>query len=181
VDALAGPGSVIVLTGPSSTGKTSTAERLRRSLSRPTIFLNGDDLDLPEDSEAVRTLRSLPPEVVRPMEAQFHRGYLGALAAFAERGLHAIGEVLFKDEETYAAFREACGHVPTVVVHLRCDREVREQRELARGDRPAGTSERTGAQEWTPPHPDLALDTTVLSAPEVAARIHARLEPRPPS
>lgn len=78
------PGTVVVLTGPSSSGKTSIAERLRRLTRRPAIFLEGDALDLPPDSRSVQVLRELPAELVPAMEAQFHLGYYGALASFAQ-------------------------------------------------------------------------------------------------
>ena len=168
---LDGPGTVIVITGPSSSGKTTIAETLRRTFARPTIFLNGDDIDLPEDSEAVRTLRALPADRIAPMEAQFHAGYFSALASFATNGLHAIGEVLFKDRASYEAFRMATAEVPTLVVHVRCDRQVRLARESARGDRRAGTADVTGGQEWVPPDADVRLDTTAMSATDAAAII----------
>lgn len=177
MDVLGGPGTVIILSGPSSTGKTSVAEILRRTLPRPTIFLNGDELDLPDDSLAVQTtLRALPRDQVSAMEEHFHRGYFGALASFATSGLHAIGEVLFKDEHALHLFQAQTEHVPTLVVHLRCDDTTRQERERQRGDRPIGTAAATGAQEWVPPQPNLAIDTTSIPPPEAALLIRDRLE-----
>jgi chloramphenicol 3-O-phosphotransferase len=168
-------GTVILLTGPSSVGKTSIAVRLRMTLDRPTIFLNGDDLDLPEESQARRFLLSLPPGEVPGMEAQFLRGFFGALASFAGSGLHCIGEMLFKSERDFAMFREQTGHVPTLVVHLRCDDPIRLAREAQRHDRPAGIAELTGSQEWIPATADLAIDTTRVDASQAAALIAEQL------
>lgn len=170
-----GPGTVVILTGPSSAGKTSIAERLRRVTSRPAVFLSGDDLDLPRDAAAIDTLRRLPPEAIAPMEAQFHLGYFGALASFAANGLHAIGEVLFKSAESYDAFRHCVVEVPSIVVHCRCELPIRLKRERHRGNREVGIAELTTEQEWHPPDPDLVIDTGKTGVEEAAALIVARL------
>jgi len=170
-----GPGTVIILTGPSSVGKTSVAQCLRLSTSRPAVFLSGDDLDLPADSEAAKVLQRLPQEVVGPMEAQFHDGYFGALASFAASGLHAIGECLFKSPDSYSAFERAVVGVPHLVVHLRCALATRVQRERARDDRPPGVAELTTHQEWVPPKPDLIIDTNSVTTKAAAKLIVSRL------
>jgi chloramphenicol 3-O phosphotransferase len=173
---LEGSGTVIMLTGPSSTGKTSVATRLQMVLKRPTVFLAGDDLDLPDDSEARRTLLLVPSERVALLEAAFLRGYFGALASFAANGVHAIGEVLFKNESQFRWFQEQTGSVPTRVVHLRCADETRTARERQRSDRPPGIAELTGTQEWIPPQVDLAIDTTTADPQEAAALIASQLQ-----
>jgi chloramphenicol 3-O-phosphotransferase len=175
-DILQGPGTVVVLTGPSSAGKTSIAEQVRRRTTRPAIFLDGDDLDLPEDSAAVAHLRQLPLHDVAPMEAQFHVGYFEALAAFANAGLHAIGEVLLKDAATYERLRAATAEVPSLTVVVRCDLDTRRRREQQRGDRQHGTVDWTTDLEWTPPDPDLTLDTQTLTPEQAADEIVRRLE-----
>lgn len=172
---LEGQGTVVILTGPSSVGKTSIAECLRRITPRPAVFLSGDDLDLPPESEAVKTLRGLPSEAVAPMEAQFHFGYFGALASFAVHGLHAIGEVLFKNPDTYAAFERAVDGVPSLVVHLRCGLPIRLAREFSRGDRAGGIAELTTRQEWVPPAPDLVIDTAEVDVRAAADLVLAKL------
>jgi hypothetical protein len=146
-------------------------------LLRPTIFLNGDDLDLPEHCEARRALLSIPAAQVSGLEAQFLRGFFGALASFAASGLHCIGEMLFKSERQFETFEEQTHHVPTLVVHLRCDDAVRIARGAQRGDRPAGIAELTGIQEWVPSHADLRIDTTRTEPSEAAALIVSRLQP----
>lgn len=164
-----------MLHGPSSAGKTSIATRLRMILRRPAVVLDGDRFDLPPESEAVRLLRSLPPDIAAQTEERFHRGYFGALASFAGSGLHAIGEVLFKSEQMFRAFEAATAGVPLLVVAVRCDDAVRALREQGRDDGRTGAAILTGAQEWAPPHPDLVVDTTHLTVAQAAEAIALRL------
>ena len=168
-------GTVIVLTGPSSVGKTSVATRLQMVLPRPTVLLSGDDFDLPPDSEAVRLLRSLPADALISLEERFQRGYFGALGSFALAGLNVIGEVIFKSEQMFRAFEAVTAEVPSLVVSIRCDDAVRAERERHRGDRPVGTTEVTAAQEWLPPRPDVVVDTTDLTIEDATRAIAARL------
>ena len=170
-----GQGTVVLLSGPSSTGKTSIAECLRRLTPRPAVFLNGDELDLPSESLAVTTLRALPARLVVPMEEKFHLGYFGALVAFASNGLHAIGEVLFKSPESFATFTRSVASVPSLVVHVTCDLEIRRAREVERGDRAPGTTDLTAGQEWTPDRFDLTIDTSHTEPMAAATAIAARL------
>ena len=175
MDQGAGLGTVVILTGPSSSGKTSIAEELRRRTTRPAIFLEGDALDLPPDSRAVQALRQLPPEQVAVLEAQFHLGYYGALASFARQGLHAIGEVLCKSEAGYLAILESTAGLPLLVARVSCDLVVRQEREASRTDRAPGTAAITASQEWVPPSVDVDIDTGTVGAAEAAELIAHRL------
>lgn len=167
--------TVILLTGPSSAGKTSIGEALRRVLPRPTVFLNGDELDLPDDSEAQRWLRTLDPIAIPALEDQFHSGFYGALVAFAASGLHAVGEALFKKPAHLELFEAASAGATKLLIHVTCDEAILMRRELERGDREVGTAQRTAAQEWVPPRPDLVIDTAHVTAFEAAAAIRDRV------
>lgn len=170
------PGTAIILTGASSTGKTSIAQQLRLELSRPTVVLVGDDFDIPQSSKAMKVLQKLPPAVVAGLEDQFHSGLYGAIAGFARAGLHAVGEVVFKSATHWELFEAATVDLPNLVVHVRCELDACRAREAARGDRAPGLAEITASQEWVPPSADLVIDTTDLDPSSAARLVVTRVE-----
>jgi chloramphenicol 3-O-phosphotransferase len=169
--------TVVVLVGPSSAGKTTAAHDLRHRLARPSIFLSGDDLDLPQSSEAVAYLRSLQPAELLAWERRFYDAFFGALTAVQAAGLHAIGEMIFKNASHFVAFQEAVEGVPHLLVRLTASEQVRLDREQRRVDREAGTAARTANEEFVPPDVDLTIDTSTSDVDRVVALILSRLRP----
>lgn len=159
----------MLLTGPSSAGKTSIGQALRRVAPRPTVFLDGDDMDLPEGSAARNWLRTLPFQEIAALEHQFFGGFYAALAALAHADLIAVGEVCLKKPLQLESFEAATKGVRAHLVRVTCPEQLRIEREVARGDRPIGTAAQTGQVEWVPPHVALTVDTSVLDA-DAAAR-----------
>ena len=172
----AGMGAVVLLTGPSSAGKTSIGQALRRVAPRPTVFLDGDEMDLPSDSEARRWLRSLEVNQVAELEDRFFEGFFAALASLARADLIAVGEVLLKAPRHLESFESCTSDVPSYVVRVTCPEHVRMQREAVRGDRPIGTAVQTGALEWIPASVDVTLDTSALDADAAARAICAEID-----
>lgn len=170
------PGTAIILTGASSTGKTSIAQQLRLELSRPTVVLVGDDFDIPPSSKAMKVLQELPPAEIAGLEDQFHSGLYGAIAGFARAGLHSVGEVVFKSPTHLDLFEAATENLPRLVVRVRCELDVRRAREAARADRAPGLAEVTASQEWVPPSADLVIDTSDLDARSAALMVVNRVE-----
>ena len=163
-------GAVVLLTGPSSAGKTSIGQALRRVAPRPTVFLDGDEMDLPQGSAARQWLATLDWQEVAALEDQFFGGFYEALAALARAGLIAVGEVVLKKQLHLDSFETATRDVRSHVVRVTCPEHLRIEREAARGDRPIGTAEQTGTLEWVPPHITVAVDTSVLDA-DAAAQV----------
>jgi chloramphenicol 3-O phosphotransferase len=164
-------GAVLLLTGPSSAGKTSIGHALRRVAPRPTVFLDGDEMDLPHDSAARNWLRTLEMQEVGALEDQFFGGFYAALAALARADLIAVGEVVLKKPFHLESFTAATSDVPSHVVRVTCPERIRLDRELVRGDRPIGTANETARLEWVPPHLALTVDTAELAPVEAAELI----------
>lgn len=163
-------GAAVLLTGPSSAGKTSIGHALRNVAPRPTVFLDGDEMDLPQGSAARQWLSTLEWQEVAELEDRFFSGFYGALAALARVGLIAVGEVVLKKPLHLVSFEAATRDVRSHVVRITCPEHLRIEREAVRGDRPIGTAEQTGRLEWVPPRVTVMIDTSVLDA-EAAAQL----------
>ena len=68
-------GRILVLTGASSTGKTTIARELQRLAPAPAVFVSGDDLDLPPDARSVAALRGSESAESVTLQMAFYRGF----------------------------------------------------------------------------------------------------------
>ena len=161
----------MLLTGPSSVGKSTVASALQRLTLLPAVFLSGDALELPEDCVSRRRLQALAFEDAVTVQLSIDRAYIEALSRFVSNGFHAIGEVIFKDQVRTHIYLEALGGVRSLIVRLTCTDAARRSRELARGDRPTGLSDETYAAEIRNEVPGLVLDTTDTTPVDVAKAI----------
>ena len=165
--------TLVLLTGPSSAGKSTVAAALQRLTQLPAVFLPGDALELPEDCVSRQRLRRLAVEDAVAVQLALDRAYVEALARFVANGFHAIGEVIFKDRIRTDIYRAGMADVRSLLVRLTCTDEERRARELARGDRPLGLSDETSAVEIRVP--GLVLDTTEKAPDDIAKAIWSAL------
>lgn len=92
------PAPAVVLTGASSSGKSTLALELQRLAPRPMVFLSGDAMDLPAEALSSRYLKSLPDAEGEFWQDSVHRAFYRTLAVWADAGIGVIGEALFKSE-----------------------------------------------------------------------------------
>ena len=168
---------VVLLTGPSSAGKTTLGRALQHSLPRPVVFLPGDEVDLLPDSAAVAWLSSLPRSEVALLEATAFDAYYAALASFARHGIYAIGEVMFRAAGHLEQFQRATKDVGRLLIHLSAPEAVRVDRERSRTDGRPGLAEATGREEWVPDQTDLEIDSRRMTTLEATTRVLDRLGP----
>ena len=190
-------GTIIVLNGASSSGKSSIAKELQDILDRYylhtgvdhfaealpkrlTVISHGDGpatdgvlFVMSEESKRVVELR-LGPECFRRWAGQ----YL-AYAAWASVGNNAIVDELLIDPRAVRLAADAMCSSRAYLVGIRCPVDVLERREQARDDRPPGVARvQTG-----PVHAhglyDLEVDTSILSPMECALRIKEHLDSGP--
>jgi chloramphenicol 3-O phosphotransferase len=162
---------ILVLTGASSTGKTTIARALQRLASTPAILVAADDFDLPRDARSLVAARQAGEGAVAALQTAMFRAFYEGLARWPANGVSAIAETIFLDEEQTRICRDALRRVPHAIVRLVCDGAVRAERERRRRDRRPGRSDETALAEVIPDDLALELDTTTCRPADAAARL----------
>lgn len=158
------PGTVVVLNGTSSAGKTSIAHELQTLLDEPYFSLGIDYffgmLQLRHWAEA---------------DANVVSGMHHCTATLASLGNNVIlDSVAFG--ERLAECVTVLHNLPVLLVGVRCPLHVSQQRESARGDRTPGQAANQIHLVHTHGVYDLEIDTSVLSSLECAHLIKRRLD-----
>lgn len=173
----AGPvGRVVILNGPSSSGKSSLARRLQELASgEPFLHVSLDAFRAMEPpnhwSEASRATWPQREEALcRSMNA--------AAAAYASRGLSVIVDHVLPPRAWDWIGQDLHG-LPVLAVGIRCAAAELARRELDRGDRPIGLGRSQVDRIHRDRTYDLELDTTSLSVEQGARRLHAWLSTSP--
>lgn len=154
---------IIVLSGPSSSGKTSIAAAIRTISAGRFVHLEAD-LMMPQHAESPN------PDVDRSRRIQ--RALYRSMAAYAQQDLDVIvdGALPYGDPTGYAdclATLRAAGTV--TVVGVRCAIERLRERERERNHPLPGWAERQALDIHTGIMYDIEVDTT-LATPEQCAR-----------
>ncbi|MGB2694307.1 MAG: AAA family ATPase [Dehalococcoidia bacterium] len=163
---------LIILSGTSSSGKTSLALALQELASRPLLHLEADRFapTLPADHPARRT-----PEFHTRAALVMHE----AIAAYGRAGLDVIVDGSLPTEPE---LRDRCLAIlrvvpDTRVVAVRCSVEVLRRREASRADRPAGWAEEQAGIMYEGLKFDAAVDTTSRTPHDVAGELLRTLFP----
>ncbi len=132
-------GQIIILHGPSSSGKSKTAIAIQNSSEVPFWHISIDHL---------RDGGVLPSERLRrgdfswsELREPFFDGFHASLAAYAEAGNNLIVEHIFDNPAWIDDLKSLLAPFDVFFVGLHCDVEILRQREKARGDRPIGSAE----------------------------------------
>jgi chloramphenicol 3-O-phosphotransferase len=160
---------ILILTGASSTGKTTVARAAQRLTPRPTVVMAADDFDLPADARARATPRTEAESVA--LQAAMFRAFYEGLARWPAHGINVIAETIFLDEEQVRICRQSLVEAPFAIVRLVCDRAIRVEWEHRRGDRRPGRSDETAAADVIPDGLALELDTSRESPTAIASRL----------
>jgi chloramphenicol 3-O phosphotransferase len=156
------PGTIVVLAGASSSGKTSLAHKLQSLSERHWLWVTTDHFwpMLPP--------RFDPLDEVR-LRSALSRAFLLSLLELSGAGWDVVADAVV----LHPVFRSLCSGLladaPAHLVAVRCSLEELERRELARGDRSVGLARSQVEQGVDNGEFDLAVDTTAAS-PEACAR-----------
>jgi chloramphenicol 3-O phosphotransferase len=186
-------GTVILLNGTSSAGKTSLARAIQDVMDEPYLVL-GIDIFLEQFPERYLGERG-PHREATPTEREGvvfvctepdGRGFRGleigpwgralgaglrhAAVAVAHRGVNVVVDDLILDPAMRTDYLAALADVPTLIVEVRCPPDLLVAREQARGDRSEGMALAflPLIEAHAPPY-DLTVDTSLVT-PEDAAR-----------
>ena len=172
-----GHGRVVLLNGPSSSGKTTLAHALADLLPTPWLVMPVD---------LFHAIRSRPDaafsgeqwqSVFRQTRAAYHRAVAGA----AEAGCDVIADHVLSEPWRLSELLELTATCDVLLVHVTCDAEELDRREVGRADRDSGTARSQLTAVFAHGDCDLVVDTTRLAPPGAAAAIVALLDnpPRP--
>ncbi len=163
---------LIVLSGTSSSGKTSFAAALQAISPRPLLHLEADRFapTLRPDHPALQD-----PEFRSRVVVAMH----AAIAAFGRGGIDIIVDGSLPDEHD---LRDRClsilrGVPGTKVIAVRCSLERLREREAARSDRLRGWAEQQMRWIYEGVDFDFSVDTTDRPSNELAAALLASLFP----
>jgi chloramphenicol 3-O phosphotransferase len=159
---------LIVLSGTSSSGKTSLARAMQRLSPRPLLHIEADRF-APAAPERVAS----DPDFRRRAVIAMH----DAIAAYGKSGLEVIVDGSLPTERD---LRDAClsvlrGVPGTRIVAVRCSVERLRQREAARSHPAPGWAEQSIPLVYDGVEFDLAVDTTDCSPEEAARELLAAL------
>jgi chloramphenicol 3-O phosphotransferase len=162
-------GSIVLLVGPSSVGKTAVARELQRAL-RGLWLTAGVDLFWGTlDERSVGEFRT-DSAAMRRVTRGWHR----AVAALAHEGNNVIVDELWLHRWWLSDWSEALAGLRWWSVRLTAGVAELARREAVRGDRPAGLAAGDAANApGGDDRFDLVLDTGEASAAECAAAIAA--------
>lgn len=171
------PGTVVVLNGTASSGKTSIAFALQELMDEPYLEAGIDRFlgALPRRYfvrpawDEVLGMWTQPGPVGGPLVLGMH----AAIAALARAGTNVVVDHVLIDPSWPLDLAHALDGIPAYLVGVRCELAVVVERERTRGDRTLGEA----AAQYDLAHRhgiyDLEVDTAVMSPQDCAGRIRA--------
>jgi chloramphenicol 3-O phosphotransferase len=171
----AGPrtrGRVVLLNGPSSSGKSSIGRAVLPLLADPWFLVPVDGISGMRSTEHLRSLDAAETrEVLRRTRLGYHR----VIAALAAAGNDVVGDYPLSEPWRLADLLDVLDGYDVTLVDVRCSAEELARRERARGDRPIGlAASQTGVYDHG--DNDLVVDTTQRTAADCAREIVDRLD-----
>ena len=159
----------VVLTGPSSSGKSALAERLRQGDTRPWLVLDADRM---LSAFSWHHFPDSPARATRRLNAAL----FASMRACLGEGLNVVCEQVFWAPDLVYDAADRLAASSTWLVRLTAADDELARREHQRGDRAPGTSRHQRSSiDWTFPV-DLELDTTDVPVEELVNALLRLLE-----
>lgn len=175
------PGTIIILNGASSSGKTTLLKALQQTLAPPFLnagidkfiwMLPGRYLERPLWDDVLGLADRAGPAGHRLFTGMHH-----SIAALSRAGNCVLADHVLVEPDWVRECAALFAGLPAYLIGIRCPLDVLERREAERGDRTLGQArlqfERVHA--FTAGNYDLEVDTSRLSPDECAALIRQRL------
>jgi chloramphenicol 3-O phosphotransferase len=166
-------GTVILLNGASSSGKTSIARSLLDLLDGSWFHMSIDAF------HAMRNDREIPDDELQAEIDRTAKGFHRAVAGMAAAGNNLVVDYLLTQRWRLLDLLDLLVPSDVVLVAVHCPLPELLRRERSRGDREAGLAARQYAQVHAHGVHDLEVDTSVLSPGACAERIRDCLADRP--
>lgn len=154
---------VLVLSGSSSSGKSTTAREFQRREPAPWLILDADTV-----------LGAFPFALVADLETTargLNRALFRSVAEFAREGFDVICEQVFWSPVSYEDAIRCLVGLRVRFVEVTADLRAAEEREALRSGRNPGTSREQRTRLFGGVHFDYSLDTTAKTPAEAAAEL----------
>lgn len=193
-------GTVIILNGPSASGKSSLQKSIQESFDEAYLKLGIDELfdqvlpdfinDIhPNGDFTEKDIRSISEIVVEGKPAvKLHIGPIGqrvisgmhyAIAAYAKRGNNVVVDYILYEEEWLKELHSSLSDLRVYFVGVKIPLETLEEREASRSTSPVGHARSHYFHVHGPDIYDLEVNTGELSSLEAANRIKTFIEDNP--
>jgi chloramphenicol 3-O phosphotransferase len=156
------PGRVVILNGPSSSGKTTIAQAVRDHRGPDCAAVSIDQFYLSIHSERENNW-SLFYSLTKVLFA--------SAAAFANQGFDVVVDSVFERPQCIEASLYTLKNIHVSFVGLNCPIDILERREIARKNRPIGLARNQNGRIHDDCVYDLILDTSELSVADCSTRI----------
>jgi chloramphenicol 3-O phosphotransferase len=166
---------VIVLNGPSSSGKSSIGRALLSLLPDPWFFMPVDAIGAMRSTDHTRTLDD---DEAAEMLTRTRLGYHRAVAALASVGNDVVMDYPLSEPWRLDDLLDVLRGYDVTLVDVRCSLDELERRERARADRPVGLA-RSQSDVFAHGDRDIVVDTTAQSPEVCAAQIVSALDGLP--
>lgn len=173
-------GTILVLNGTSSSGKTSVVKALQNLLAEPFLDAGIDRflwmlpkryLDQPLWDEVLGRADRAGPLGQQLMSDMHH-----VAAMLARRGTNVVVDHVLVEPAWTRECAALFANLPAYLIAIRCPLEVVEEREKSRRDRTLGQARAQFHRVHAHGLYDLEVDTSLLSPQECARQIQARLQ-----
>src|SRR5215208_710562 len=165
-----GHGKIILISGTSSSGKSTLAKGLQKSLVEPFLHLQLDSYS-----------EMLPRTDDREMFKRMVRGFNRSVAVMSEEGNNLIVDHVLVDNAWLYQLHDLLREQYVLFVGLHCPLEELERRERGRDAGRQGFARQQFENIHKGKAYDLELDTAVLSPEECVRRVLEFYEGKPPS
>ncbi|MFI9383090.1 chloramphenicol phosphotransferase CPT family protein [Kutzneria sp. NPDC052558] len=166
------PGRVILLNGPSSSGKSSIGHALLAMLPDPWFLV---PVDAVSGMRSTQHTRVLDETEIQEMLRRTRQGYHRVIAALASTGNDVVMDYPLSEPWRLDDLLDVLDRYDVTLVDVRCSEEELDRRELLRGDRPRGLAA-SQTRVFSHGDNDIIVDTTHRSATDCARDIADRLD-----
>ena len=176
--------TIIILDGPSSTGKTTLTNELQQTFDRPYVNLGldkflemvplrfvGYDKDIVHFTSRKTSCGPRVTITIGKKGKNFDSGRIQAAKAFADLGNNLIIDEILLDKVLIDEYIQALKGHKVLLIGLTCPLEILQQRELARGDRRPGLAATQAAITHRHTDYDRLFDTSTVSPQDMAKEI----------